>query len=308
MGEAGAFPNISGAFSRWLPERERGRAHGVLFFGSRLGGAATPFLVTPMIAYMGWRPSFWIFGAIGVIWCVFWWRWFRDDPAKHPGVNEAELEIIRGGAKPETHSSMPWSSLFSPIMVSICSMYFCYGYALYFYLTWLPTYLNKARGFSDSSTGIAHGIVLLSSGAACWLGGKLTDYLVKNRSLRMGRCIAVVSMPLSGLFFGLAALSSSSVTAVAFLCLAAAMLDMGLGGMWSLCHDVGQDGAGTVTGCMNMFGNFGGTLSPIVLGYLLEWYSSWVLPMMIAAGVAAMSGVLMLMVDPNKRLANPSEN
>src|SRR6185436_7019169 len=105
VGEAGAFPNISGAFSRWLPERERGRAHGVLFFGSRIGGAAAPLLVTPMIKYMGWRPSFWIFGAAGVIWCIFWWRWFRDDPAKHPAVNAAELTIIRG-AKPEVHESL----------------------------------------------------------------------------------------------------------------------------------------------------------------------------------------------------------
>jgi ACS family glucarate transporter-like MFS transporter len=302
MGEAGAFPNTSSAFSRWLPKRERGRAHGVLFFGSRIGGAAAPLVVAPMIQYIGWRPSFWIFGLIGVVWCVFWWRWFRDDPAKHPDVNQEELSIIRGGAEPEVHVTLPWSSLFSPIMIRICAMYFCYGYALYFYLTWLPTYLTKGRGFSTTSTTFAHAIVLLSSGAACYLGGKLTDYLVKNKSLRMGRCIAVVSMPLSGLFFAAAALTGSSITAVIFLSLAAGMLDMGLGGMWSICHDVGQNGAGTVTGCMNMFGNIGGALSPLVFGYLVDWYSSWVLPMMIAAVVATMSGVLMLTVNPNRRL------
>jgi len=303
MGEAGAFPNISGAFSRWLPESERGRAHGLLFFGSRIGGAATPLLVTPIIAYMGWRPSFWIFGTLGVFWCVFWLKWFRDDPAKHPAVNQAELEIIRGGTQSGNHSNLPWSSLLSKPMLSICAMYFCYGYTLYFYLTWLPTYLLKIRGFSSRSTAVVHAIVLLSSGVACLLGGKLTDYLVKNRGLRMGRCIAVVSMPLSGLFLALAALSSSNTAAAIFLSLAAAMLDMGLGGMWSVCHDVGQSSAGTVTGCMNMFGNFGGTISPVVLGYLVDWYGSWTLPMLIASGIAAMSGVLMLAVDPNKRLA-----
>jgi len=188
-------------------------------------------------------------------------------------------------------------------MLSICAMYFCYGYTLYFYLTWLPTYLSRIRGFSSFATAIVHAIVLLSSGAACLLGGKLTDYLVKNRSLRAGRCIAVVSMPLSGLFLALAALSSSNTAASVFLALAAAMLDMGLGGMWSVCHDVGQNAAGTVTGCMNMFGNFGGTISPVVLGYLVEWYGSWVLPMLIASGIAALSGVLMLAVDPSKRLS-----
>ena len=303
VGEAGAFPNISGAFARWLPDRERGRAHGVLFFGSRIGGAATPLLVTPILAYSGWRTSFFIFGALGVIWSLFWWKWFVDDPARHPAVNAGELDIIRSGSKQGDHPRLPWSSLFSASMVRICAMYFCYGYTLYFYLTWLPTYLSKIRGFSTTETSIIHAIVLLSSGAACVLGGKLTDYLVKTRSLRVGRSIAVVSMPLSGLFLALAALSSSNTACAIFLSLAAGMLDLGLGGMWSVCHDVGQEAAGTITGCMNMFGNFGGTISPIVLGYLVQWYGSWVLPLIIASAISTMSGVLMLTVNPNKRLA-----
>jgi ACS family glucarate transporter-like MFS transporter len=302
VGEAGAFPNISGAFSRWLPERERGGAHGVLFFGSRIGGALAPLLVAPLIAYMGWRPSFWIFGTLGVFWCVFWWRWFRDDPAKHPQVNEAELSVIHDGAKPEKHEALPWRKLLSPTMLGICAMYFCYGYTLYFYLTWLPTYLSTVRGFSITATSIVHAIVLLSSGVACLLGGKLTDYLVKRRGLRVGRRVAVLTMPLSGVFLLLAALNPSNLWCAIFLSLAAGMLDLGLGGMWSLCHDVGQDAAGTITGCMNMFGNFGGTLSPVVLGYLVKWYGSWVLPLMIASAVSVMCGVLMLRVDPNKRL------
>ncbi len=303
VGEAGAFPNISAAFANWLPERERGRAHGVLFFGSRLGGAATPLLVTPILAYSGWRASFWIFGTLGVLWCVSWWKWFVDDPAKHPAVNAQELNIIQSGTKTPDDSRLPWRSLLSRPMLSISGMYFCYGYTLYFYLTWLPTYLSTIRGFSMAATSIIHAIVLLSSGAACVLGGKLTDYLVKNRGLRVGRSIAVVSMPLSGLFLTLAALSASNARCAIFLSLATAMLDLGLGGMWSVCHDIGRGAAGTVTGCMNMFGNFGGTLSPVVLGYLVQWYGSWVLPLIIASAVSAMGGILMLTVNPNKRLA-----
>jgi MFS transporter, ACS family, glucarate transporter len=306
VGEAGAFPNISGAFARWLPERERGRAHGILFFGSRIGGAAAPLLVTPIIALSGWRVSFWIFGALGVVWCVFWWRWFADDPAKHPGVNAAELKVIRADGLREKHGHLPWNSLFSKPMMKICSMYFCYGYTLYFYLTWLPTYLSKVRGFSNASTSIIHAIVLLSCGAACLLGGRLTDYLVKNRSLRVGRSIAVVAMPLSGLFLALASVSTSNMACAIYLSLAAGMLDLGLGGMWSLCHDVGEGAAGTVTGCMNMFGNFGGTISPVVLGYLVKWYGSWVLPMVIAGVVATIGGVLMLAVNPNEKLSPAS--
>ena len=162
--------------------------------------------------------------------------------------------------------------------------------------------LSNVRRFSTFETSIVHAVVLLSSGVACILGGKLTDYLIEARGLRAGRSIAVVAMPLSGLFLAIAALSRNNVLCAVCLCLAAGMLDLGLGGMWSICHDIGQKAAGTVTGCMNMFGNFGGTLSPIVLGKLVAWNGSWILPILIASTVSVMCGALMLTVDPHKRL------
>ncbi|HVQ42119.1 MAG TPA: MFS transporter, partial [Vicinamibacterales bacterium] len=69
-GEAGAFPNMSRSFSRWFPVTERGAAHGAVFMSSRLGAAAAPPLVILIIAAAGWRTSFWIFGALGVVWGV----------------------------------------------------------------------------------------------------------------------------------------------------------------------------------------------------------------------------------------------
>src|SRR6266550_4630031 len=81
-GEAGAFPNTSRSFSQWFPVSERGRAHG-------------PLLAVALIATAGWRASFWIFGSIGFVWAFAWWKWFRDDPAKHPSVDPAELQLIQ---------------------------------------------------------------------------------------------------------------------------------------------------------------------------------------------------------------------
>src|SRR6185503_9954795 len=113
------------------------------------------------------------------IWCVFWWRWFRDDPAKHPRVNAEELQLIRGGA-PERSAKLTLDMLLSPNLLWIGLMYFCYGYCLYFYLTWLPTYLKDGRGFSTYGTNIAHTMILLSAAAASILGGRLTDYLTRR--------------------------------------------------------------------------------------------------------------------------------
>src|SRR5262249_23305632 len=101
-GEAGAFPNTSRSFSQWFPVRERGRAHGVIFMGTRLGGALAPPLAVALITAAGWRKSFWIFGSLGLFWAAGWWKWFRDDPAQHPSVNALELDVI-GEDRSELH-------------------------------------------------------------------------------------------------------------------------------------------------------------------------------------------------------------
>lgn len=301
-GEAGAFPNMSRSLARWFPLPERGTAHGIIFMGSRLGGAITPLLVGPIIAFAGWRQAFWLFGSLGVVWCVFWLRWFRDDPAQHPDVSAEELRVIQQ-AGPEREVKLTFGKLLNLNLLWICLMYFCFGYCLYFYLTWLPTYLRDARGFSTAQMNEVHTVVLLSAAAASILGGRLTDYLTKRYGLRVGRAIGAVAMPVSGLALAVAALTGNSMIAAAAMVVAASAGDLCLSPSWAMCHDVGGDAAGTVTGCMNTFGNIGGSLSPLVVGYSVQWWGSWSIPLLIAAGVAVLGGMFTLLIDTRKTLA-----
>src|SRR2546426_10502789 len=89
-GEAGTYPNATKVLSRWMPTVERGFGQGMVWMSGRLGGAFAPALVVFMIARMGWRPTFWIFGVVGVAWAACFWCWFRDRPQEKPKVNEAE--------------------------------------------------------------------------------------------------------------------------------------------------------------------------------------------------------------------------
>ena len=104
-GEAGAFPNISRTFHNWFPITERGFAQGAVWMAGRLGGGITAFVVMGLMiretmpdgsVHVYWRHIFWIFGGLGLFWCFFFWRWFRDRPENHPSVNEAELAVIHG--------------------------------------------------------------------------------------------------------------------------------------------------------------------------------------------------------------------
>jgi MFS family permease len=303
VGEAGAFPTTSRSFSRWFPRREVGNAHGVLFMGTRFGGALAPPLVVLIMAMAGWRVSFVIFGMLGLVWSLFWWKWYRDDPAKHPSMNVGELEVIREGGTHGEGARIHWRQLLSLNLLRICLMYFCVGYAFYFYLTWLPTYLKDARGFSTQQAGLIAGFVLLAGGIATAIGGRLTDALTRRFGLKIGRSIGVVAMPMSGLILLGVALTESPVAAAVLLVVAAATADLCVSACWTMCHDVAGDAAGVATGCMNTFGNLGGAISPLVVGYAVQWWGSWSTPILVTSAVCVMCGLLTLSIDPRKRLA-----
>jgi MFS family permease len=146
-GEAGAFPNITRAFTTWLPSRERERAQAVLWFSARWGGAFTPLLVAYILDLVSWRRAFEIFGALGIVWAVVFYRWYRDDPATHPAVNTAELAIIPPHDETAVvHGATPWRTLLtSPSVLLLWAQYFCFSYGWWFYVTWLPTYLLDVR-------------------------------------------------------------------------------------------------------------------------------------------------------------------
>jgi len=99
-GEAGAWPTVARALSRWFPEQERGTAQGIFFMGAHLGGGLTPILVAAIAARIGWRGTFPLLSVFGFIWAVCWFRWYRDEPRDHSSITAEELGWIEGGRRP----------------------------------------------------------------------------------------------------------------------------------------------------------------------------------------------------------------
>ena len=146
-GEAGCFPNLTKTFTTWLPEEERVRAQGIMWLSARWGGAFTPLLVAWVMNRVGWRHSFEVFGGLGVIWAVVFYRWYCNDPLENPRLNAAERELVReSAANARAHGDVPWARFLRSQQVWMtCLQYFCLSYGWYFYITWLPTYLGEAR-------------------------------------------------------------------------------------------------------------------------------------------------------------------
>jgi ACS family glucarate transporter-like MFS transporter len=303
-GEAGAFPNVARVFSTWFPVRERGRANGVLFLGSRVGGMLSAPIALLLIGRWGWRASFLLFGALGLVWAAAWHQWFRDRPEDHPAVSDAEVAWIRQDGAPRITRSTPWAALLTARnLYAICAMYFAFGYGLYFYFTWLPTYLITVLGFSRFGGGLLAALPFLLAGMADLAGGTLTDHLTRSRGLRVGRCYLGCAAFGAGAVFLLAStLASSPVAKAVLIAFALASADLALGACWAVPLDVAPDHAGVITGCMNTLGNLGGLVGPLVVGIAVDRGHSWTLPFDITAGVYALGALAWLAIDPTERI------
>ena len=322
-GEAGAFPNVARSFSRWFPLRERGRANGVMFLGSRVGGMLSAPVALVIVARWGWRASFVVFGAIGLVWAAAWYAWYRDAPDAHPGVNAEELAWIRqdGGPHrdargPGRHTEQsaahetPWRALLaSRNLYAICAMYFAFGYGLYFYFTWLPTYLITVLGFSVLGGGLFASLPFLLAGIADVVGGWLSDRLARTYGLRAGRCyLGCAAFTTCAALVFVSTLALPSIAKAVLLAFALASADLALGACWAVPIDVAPDHAGVVSGSMNTFGNLGGLLGPLVVGIAVDRWHSWTFPFYVTAAIYASGGLAWLAIDPERRIdVTPAE-
>lgn len=302
-GEAGAYPNSSGAIGRWFPAVERARASGVVWMASRLGGALSPLLVVPIVQTLGWRWAFHIFGAIGFLWVAVWLWWFRDTPSEKKGITQAELEEI-GHTPGAQHESMPWSiALRSRNFWIILAMYHTYCWGSYFYLSWLPTYLVKGRGLSETEMQFLAPWPFILGACGNLFGGWLSDKLGTRYGRRTGRrTVGAIGLGLSGIFMLSCALSPGKILPVVFLSLGYMSMDCMLPVAWAVCLDVGRKYAGAMTGSMNMAGQFGSFISSLAFGYIVKYFGSYDLPLFPFSGFLIVSALLFTRIDPEEQL------
>jgi sugar phosphate permease len=309
-GEAGAFPGATRAMQLWYPRRERGFVQGITHSASRAGAAIAPPIVVLIITTLGWRSVFYICGAVGFVWSLWWYLSYRNLPEEHGLVNRAELERIRGldekGAIRPANlereaANVPWATLVrSPNMWAIMCAYFTYVYCLYFFLTWLPSYLVDTRHFDLKQMGFFASLPLWGGVLGDTVGGLSTDWLLrKTGSTKFARrSVAIVALLGCAAFIVPAALTEDAYTAVYCLIGAGFFMECTIGPAWSVPMDCGGKYSGTVSGMMNMAGNIGGALSPVVFGwFFLHGYTQAPF-IMTAALLVVGAGVWAFWLDP----------
>lgn len=304
-GEAGAFPSLAKVVYNWFPVKERGFVQGINFSGSRIGAAFALPLVAMIIGSVGWRMSFLIFGAVGVVFAVLWRTFFRDSPEESKAISDQEKKYIlenREQATSKEKGALSFGTIFSSRTMWLAMLqYMASNFTFYFTLTWMYPYLKDRFALGGVEAGLYAMIPLFAGAAGNWVSGLWVDSLYKRRNIKISRRLpAITGFILAA--FGMLMMANIDTPQVAIIFLAIAIFgaDMTLSPSWAFCIDIGKENAGVVSGTMNMAGNLGAFVTIIAFPYLYEWTGSFQPFFYVCVAFSAIAITLWLSMNPEK--------
>jgi MFS family permease len=296
LGEGATFPTATKAMAIWLPPHRRAFAQGVTHSFARLGNAIAPPLVGYMIVSYGWRMPFYALGAVSLVWVAWWVYSFRNNPRDNPGMLPSELAEL-----PDVIPSrvVPWAQLIRRIL-PVTLVDFCYGWTLWVYLTWLPSFLANEWHLPLGKFVWFSSAILFAGVIGDTVGGVVSDAILKRTgNLRTARRFNLVVGLLGSLLLLLPCLFVHDLIIVSVcLSLAFFLLELTNAVLWALPMDIAPSYAGIAGGLMNTGFGVAGVLSPIVFGALLQATGSWQAPFVTSVVLLLIGVGLSLRIDP----------
>jgi MFS transporter, ACS family, D-galactonate transporter len=309
IGESPAFPTNTRVISDWLPSKERGLANGFFTMGIAVGAGLTTPLVAWIVQTFGWRASFIVTGALGLVWVLFWFANFKNKPSENTKVNKAELEYILDGqlenSKEAATIPLKWYQLLRYRNVwGILFGLFAQDYLLYLMLTWLPTYLVIERHMTLLKAGFNSIIPWIAASIGAVLGGYLSDRLIKKgwNPIAARKIIMII-----GMIFSLAIIPAAFVTntqmALALIAISLGGMMFANGGSWAIVADIAPKSmVGVLAGMQNLVGNLSGWIAPILTGFLADQLHSFIAALVVAGAIGALAVILYIVLLRNEKI------
>ena len=308
-GEAVVYPASNQFVARWIPTQERGIANGWIFAGVGAGAGLSPPLITYLMLHYGWKSSFWVCAAIGLIAGLVWFIVARDTPAEHPRVSASEMAFIRAGlsaanSEKRDRPLIAWRTVFrSREVVAITLSYFSFGYVAWIFFAWFYIYLAQVRNLNLKASAFYAMLPFLAMAACCPLGGVISDRLTRSHGPRIGRCyLASVAIAMAAIFLVLGAEVHGARLASVVLAGGAGALYLAQSSYWSVTADMAGSSSGSVSGFMNMGGQIGGAVTASLTPAIASRFG-WTASFLVAAALCLLGAVAWTFVDPKRILA-----
>jgi MFS family permease len=305
MGEGATLPAATRALSNWTSRASRGAAVGLTHAAGRLGAGAAAPIVAFLIISFSWRFSFVAVGVISACWAVLWWWYFYEDPRQHPAITPSELAALpKGSAELKIASGpVPWRRLI-PRMAPMMVGYFCQGWTGWLYVTWMPSLFSKNYGMDLKKSSIFYAMTLLCSVFSEFLGGVVTDYLLRRtHSLLIARsALIAICWTLAVVALMPAILVHNVFIGVGSFTFALFFLGFAIAPIWTTTMDVAPEYAGSASALMNAAGAVAGILSPLMFGWILDWTGNWTMPFRVSLGLLLLGAVATFWFRPDRPL------
>ncbi|KQP92332.1 MFS transporter [Methylobacterium sp. Leaf113] len=308
FGEGATFPTATRAMQNWTAPGKRGFAQGITHAFARLGNAVAPPIVAFLIYQFGWRIGFVILGVASFAWVVVWYAYFRDDPKDHPAITPEELAVLPPPSKVGAKQTVPWGRL-TRRMLPVTVTYFCYGWTLWLFLGWLPSFFKLNYGLDLKNSALFASGVFFAGVVGDTLGGVFSDRILKKTgNLKLARLSVIVvgflgaAASLTGVFF------TRDLTLVALLLSSGFFFaELVIGPIWSVPMDIAPKYSGTAAGLMNTGSAVAAIISPIVFGMIVDMTGSWTLPFAGSIGLCLLGAGLAFTMHPEQPFVEAPE-
>ncbi len=311
LGEAAMYPSAYNLFARWVPTAERSRALALLVSGIPLGTLIGLMSTGWIIKQWGWQSVFYIFGAIGIVWCVAWFARAYNRPDQDPHMGAAELALLTAHAQeadvPKESVEVPWKFLLTHSAVwALITNHFCSNWVLYMLLAWLPSYFHGALGFDLVHAGLLSAAPWLSMFIFGNLGGLVADKMITG-GMDLTRVRKV--MQLTGLLGAAACMLSvqnvsTPMPAVALMCGALGFISLTWSGFMPNHLEIAPRYADVLMGITNTAGTIPGIVGVYVTGWLVTHTGGYSSAFMLCAAVEVLGAVVWLVWGTAKRIVD----
>ena len=301
FGEGATFPTATRAMQYWTPAGQRGFAQGLTHAFARLGNAITPPLIAVLMAWLTWRGSFILLGIVSLLWGLVWVSYFRNDPKDHPSITPEELATLPERSSSATKPQVPWGPLLQR-MWPVTLTYFCYGWSLWLYLNWLPSFFKNNYHLDIKDSAIFSMGVFLAGVFGDTLGGMASDRILRRTgNLRLAR-LSVTMVGFAGALLSLCPILFVHDLNIVALCLSGGFFfaELVIGPMWAVPMDIAPKYAGTASGLMNVGSAFAAIVSPLVAGWVIDLTGNWYLPFLMSMGLLFLGFVSALLMHPER--------